>query len=126
MTDSAVAPSAPSRTLAQRAPDLAVWGLLLILLMVSFHPVEMHNASKLFTNSQNMREFGAELMHPDFTQWRLYVSKMWLTVQIAIWGTFLAVFIAVQFGLACRATSRPWAPAAHAAASTAAFGAACV
>jgi phosphonate transport system permease protein len=103
----AVVPDAPSRSLAQRAPDLLVWGGLLVLLMVSFHPVEMHNASKLFTNSQNMREFGSELLHPDFTQWRLYVSKMWLTVQIAIWGTFLAVFIAVPFGLACARNVSP-------------------
>jgi phosphonate transport system permease protein len=100
-------PDAPTRSLVQRAPDLLVWGIVLILLLVAFKPVEMHNISKLFTNSANMREFGADLLNPDFTQWRLYVSKMWLTVQIAMWGTFLAIFLAVPFGLACARNVAP-------------------
>ena len=34
---------------------------------------------------------------------------MWLTIQIAMWGTALAVVIAVPFGLACaRNVSPPW------------------
>jgi hypothetical protein len=61
-------------------------------LLISFHPVEMGNATKLFTNSENMRQFGAEFLKPDWTDWKTYVAKMWLTVQIAMWGTFLAVF----------------------------------
>src|SRR6201999_1231096 len=65
--------------------------------------------TKLFTNSENMRQFGAELLKPDFGDWKLYVSQMWLTVQIAMWGTFLAVVIAVPFGLACaKNVSPPW------------------
>jgi phosphonate transport system permease protein len=69
----------------------------------------MHNISKLFSNSQNMRQFGSELMHPEFDNWRLYVAQMWLTIQIAMWGTALAVLIAVPFGLACaRNVAPPW------------------
>lgn len=97
----------PRRSLLQLAPDIAVWGGLAVMLMFSFHPVEMQNATKLFTNSDNMRQFGAELLRPDFTNWKLYVAKMWLTVQIAIWGTFLAVFLAVPFGLACSRNVSP-------------------
>jgi phosphonate transport system permease protein len=110
MTDVAAAiPAAPSRSLTQRAPDLFVWGGVILLLLISFQPVEMHNATKLFTNSENMRQFGAEFLKPDFTAWREYVGKMWLTVQIALWGTFLAVFLAVPFGLACaKNVSPPW------------------
>jgi phosphonate transport system permease protein len=102
-------PAAPHRSLVQQAPDLLVWGLVLVLLIVAVKPVEMGHISKLFTNSQNMREFGADLMHPNFDQWRLYVAQMWLTIQIAMWGTALAVVIAVPFGLACaRNVSPPW------------------
>ncbi|WP_293905023.1 phosphonate ABC transporter, permease protein PhnE [Phenylobacterium sp.] len=109
MSDAAAIPAAPSRTLTQRAPDVVVWGGLLLVLLFSFHPVEMQNATKLFTNSDNMRQFGAEFLKPDFTDWKVYVAKMWLTVQIAMWGTALAVILAVPFGLACaRNVSPPW------------------
>jgi phosphonate transport system permease protein len=99
----------PRRTLVERGPDILVWGGVLALLAVSFGPVDMGHVAKLFTGSQNMREFGAEFLHPDFTDWRLYVAQMWLTVQIALWGTVLAILIAVPFGLGCaRNVSPPW------------------
>ena len=100
-------PPPPHRSLLQRAPDTLVWGAVLVLLLVAYKPVEMSHVTKLFTNSQNMREYGAELLKPDFTDWRLYVEKMWLTVQIAMWGTFLAVILAVPFGLACAKNVSP-------------------
>src|SRR6185295_15215542 len=59
-------PAPPQRSLGQRAPDLLVWGLVLLLLVIAVKPVEMGHITKLFTNSQNMREFGADLMHPNF------------------------------------------------------------
>ena len=101
------APAPPKRSLAQSAPDLMVWGLVLILLIIAVKPVEMGHITKLFTNSQNMREFGADLMHPNFDQLRLYVGQMWLTIQIAMWGTALAVLIAIPFGLACARNVSP-------------------
>jgi phosphonate transport system permease protein len=97
----------PSQTLAQRAPDMVVWGGVILLLLISFAPVEMANFTKLFTNSENMRQFGQEFLKPDFTDWKLYVSKMWLTVQIALWGTVLAVILAIPFGLACSRNVAP-------------------
>lgn len=100
-------PAAPSRTLAQRAPDMLVWGAVIVLLIIAFKPVEMSNFTKLFTNSENMRLYGKELLHPDFTNIRLYIAQMWLTVQIAMWGTALAVIIAVPFGLACSRNVSP-------------------
>ena len=101
-------PPPPTRSLVQRAPDLLVWGVLLLLLMFSFHPVEMEKFGKLITNSENMRQFGSELLQPNWTDWKLYVEKMWLTVQIALWGTFLALVLAVPFGLACSRNIAPF------------------
>jgi len=107
--DTGAALRPPRRSLADRAPDVLVWGGVLALLLVSAGPVDLGNAAKLFTNSQNMREFGTAFLRPDFTEWRLYVAQMWLTVQIALWGTALAVIIAVPFGLGCaRNVSPPW------------------
>ena len=106
MTDAAVL-QPPQRSLAQRAPDMLVWGAVILLLVISFQPVEIHNATKLFTNSENMRQFAQEFLKPDFSEWRQYVSKMWLTVQIAMWGTALAILLAVPFGLACARNVSP-------------------
>lgn len=100
-------PAPPSRSLAQRVPDLLVWGAVIVLLLVAVKPVEMSHVTKLFTNSENMREYGADLLHPNFDLWRLYVAQMWLTIQIAMWGTALAVLIAVPFGLACARNISP-------------------
>jgi len=100
-------PPPPTRTMAQRTPGLLLWGGLILFLVIAFKPVEMAHVTKLFTQSQNMREFGRGFLHPDFTNWKLYVAQMWLTVQIAIWGTFLAVVIAVPFGLACARNISP-------------------
>jgi phosphonate transport system permease protein len=100
-------PPPPRRPLNQRLIDLVLWGGILLLLIVSFTPVQLQNLGRAFTNSQNMREYGAAFLRPDFSNWRLYVEQMWLTVQIALWGTLLAVLVAVPFGLAC---SRNLAP----------------
>ena len=101
-------PLPPQRSFAQRAPDILVWGGVILILMIAFKPVDMAHLPRLFSNSENMRQFGKEFLKPDFSQWRLYVAQMWLTIQIAMWGTTLAVLIAIPFGLAC---SRNVAPA---------------
>lgn len=102
-------PAAPQRSMAQRAPDILVWGGVIAILLIAFKPVDMAHLPRLFTNSENMRQFGSEFLKPDFGQWRLYVAQMWLTIQIAMWGTTLAVLIAVPFGLACaRNVSPAW------------------
>jgi len=46
-----------------------------------------------------MQELGKGFLSPDFTDWKLYVSKMWLTVQMALWGTALAILAAAPLGL---------------------------
>jgi phosphonate transport system permease protein len=109
LADTGAVPPPPRRSLAERAPDLLVWGGVLVFLAISLRPVELGHLTRLFANSQNMREFARGFLHPDFTDWRLYVAQMWLTVQMALWGTTLAVLIAVPFGLGCaRNVSPPW------------------
>jgi phosphonate transport system permease protein len=92
-------PEPPRRSLGQVAFDVLLWGGLALLLIVSFGPVEMNRLPLLFTNSGNVREFGSELLRPNFGPWRLYVAAMWLTLQMALWGTALAIVIAVPTGL---------------------------
>jgi phosphonate transport system permease protein len=56
-----------------------------------------------------MRTFGGSFLQPDFRLWADYVAAMWLTVQIALWGTFIAVALAIPLGLlASRNVTTPW------------------
>ena len=106
---SGAVPPPPVRPATQRLTDLVVWGAVAVLLVASFGPVEIKRLPLLFTNSGNMRQFGGSFLHPDFSQWRLYIAQMWLTLQIALWGTFLAIGLAVPLGLAAaKNVSPPW------------------
>jgi phosphonate transport system permease protein len=89
----------PRRPASQVAFDVLLWGGIAVMLIISFGPVEMANLPRLFSNSENMRQFGRDFMHPDFTGFGFYVAKMWETIQIAFWGTALAVIIAIPMGL---------------------------
>ncbi len=99
----------PARPLGQRLFDVIVWGGIAVLLIASVAPVEMWRLPMLFSNSENMREFARSYLHPDFSDWRDYVAQMLLTVQMALWGTFNAMLIAVPLGLAAaRNVAPPW------------------
>ena len=90
----------PARSLGDRAFDVLVWGGLAILLISGFRSVEIFRMGDLFSGGGNMRQLGAEFIRPDFSQWRLYIANMWLTIQMALWGTAFAIAIAVPLGLA--------------------------
>ena len=99
----------PKKPLSQTAFDILLWGGIALMLIISFGPVNMAKVPLLFSNSSNMQEFGRDFLHPDFTDWRLYVAKMWETIEIAFWGTFLAVVLAIPLGLlGARNISPPW------------------
>jgi phosphonate transport system permease protein len=79
--------------------DTVLWGGIALLLIISFGPVELIKLPMVFTNQQNMREFAHEFVRPDFSNFGSLVADMWLTIQIALWGTALSVFLAVPMGL---------------------------
>jgi phosphonate transport system permease protein len=77
---------------------LLVWGILLALLAVSWKGADMRPAD-LFSDGSNMVTYAASFFPPDFYEWRTYLQELLVTVQIAIWGTVLAVVCAVPLGL---------------------------
>ena len=89
----------PRRPLGQQVFDIALWGGIIILLIIAFGPAEMNKFPLLFSKSENMRQFGSGFLHPDFSDWKDLVAKMWLPIQMALWGTTLAILIAVPMGL---------------------------
>lgn len=89
----------PGRTLTHRMLPWFVWGAFAVALAASFYPAQMERAPLLFTNSENMRQFGAEFLRPDFAQLPYYSSQTLLTLQIALWGTAIAIVLGVPLGL---------------------------
>ena len=114
MTDAAAKPAVtaipnpPAKSAGAWVLDILIWGGVAALLIYSFAPVELANVTKLFSNNENTQNFARELLRPDFTNWKLFVAKMWETVQIALWGTFIAVFAAVPMGLAAARNIAPF------------------
>ncbi len=83
--------------------------IVVIALAISFGPAEMGKASLLVTDAGNMGTYLSGFLSPDFGQWQLYLREIVITVQIALWGTFLAVAAAVPFGLlAARNVAPTW------------------
>jgi phosphonate transport system permease protein len=90
----------PQRGLGERAFDVLIWGGLALLLVAGFRGAEIYKIGDLFAGSANMRQLAVQFIRPDFSEFRLYVAEMWLTIQMALWGTALAILIAVPLGLA--------------------------
>lgn len=88
-----------------RADFFTRWRNWLIFLAVvallawSWAPTEMSNSSRLITDWRNMAEFGAAFLKPNFYNWEEYLGSMIETVQIAVWGTALAVVFGVPFAI---------------------------
>ena len=99
MTDTLAELKPPTRPFAQRMFDLVLWGGILGLLVIGFHTAEISKFPLLFSNSENMRQFGSDFLRPDWSDWKLLVAQMWVTIQIALWGTALAVILAIPLGL---------------------------
>ena len=83
------------------------WALLLLLLVASWRGADMRPA-ELFRDSGNMIQYAAEFFPPNFRQWRMYVDEMVITLQIALWGTALAVVTAVPLALLASSNIVPW------------------
>jgi phosphonate transport system permease protein len=61
----------------------------------------------LYRYRGNMAAYLSGFLRPDFTFWRDYLQQTVITVQIAIWGTLLAIVGAVPCGLLSSANVAP-------------------
>lgn len=100
-------PTAPRKSAIAWAMDLLVWGGVIAVLLYSIDDVDLGNISRLFSGNESMKLFAQDLLRPDFANWKMFVAKMWETVQIALWGTFLAVFFGIPLGLAAARNMAP-------------------
>jgi phosphonate transport system permease protein len=86
---------------------LLLWGAVCALLIWAWKGADMRPMA-LLRDSGNMLKFAGDFVPPDFHEWRDYVREMIVTVQIAIWGTVLAIVFSVPFGLLSSENIVPW------------------
>lgn len=91
--------SLPARDWRRTAYRWLIGLALVFVLGWSFAPAEMYLFVNLFTDAGNMAEYASGFLSPNFHDWDYYVDEMVLTVEIAIWGTGLAVVASVPFGI---------------------------
>lgn len=83
------------------------WLGLALVLAWAWGGAEM-NPAMLWRDAGNMQTFLADFFPPDFRHWRLYLDEMLVTVQIAIWGTALAIVCSIPLGILCSENIVPW------------------
>jgi phosphonate transport system permease protein len=101
---------AKARALAQRhgITYYIGWAVFFLVLVWSWHGAEIRPMD-LIKDSGNMATYTKDFFPPSFKDWKLYVSEMLVTVQIAIWGTLLAIIFAVPLGLLSSSNVvKPW------------------
>ena len=86
--------------------SLLAWGALLGLLAMSWKGADMRPLD-LLRDSGNMAEYASSFFPPNFSQWQIYLQEMIITLQIALWGTVLAVVCAVPLALLSSANIAP-------------------
>ncbi len=89
----------PQEGLWSRSAKWVTMGVVAILLAWSWNPVEMFRWINLFTDASNMAQFASAFLKPNFRDWDIYLADMIVTVQIGIWGTFLAVVFGIPFAI---------------------------
>ncbi len=75
-----------------------VAAVLVALLIGSWEGADMRPMA-LINDSQNMAMFLADFFPPNFRDWEVYLKEMVVTIQIAVWGTFLAIVLAIPCAL---------------------------
>ncbi len=91
--------SVPRQPLWVRVRLWLIWGAILAVLAWSWAPAEMYRVVALFTDYQNMATFLEGFANPSFRYWETYLDEMIVTVQIAVWGTALAVIFGIPFAI---------------------------
>jgi phosphonate transport system permease protein len=86
---------------------LALWGALLALLAASWQGADMRPLD-LFRDAGNMAQYARGFFPPDFADWRTYASELAVTIEIALWGTALAIACSVPLALLASANITPW------------------
>ena len=86
---------------------LFTWVIVAALLVWSWQGAEMKPMT-LIRDGGNIATLLADFFPPNFTDWKLYAKEMLVTLQVAIWGTVLAVICAIPLGILSAENMVPW------------------
>ena len=89
-----------------KAGRIVTWGVLVALLALAWQGADMRPLD-LWRDGGNIGEYARGFFPPDFHDWRSYLAELLVTLQIALWGTALAVVVAVPLGLLAAANITP-------------------
>ena len=107
MTTPAVVPEPPVVPLRQKLGQLAAAVVIAAVLAWAWRGAELR-PFELFTERGNMLAYLSGFLRPDFLDWRTYLAEMVVTLQIALWGTLLALVAAVPCSLLASSNLVPW------------------
>lgn len=109
MVDSKDILSPPSATLLTRLMNLIFVLIVVGLLVVTYKNAHIGDMHKLVDKSANTAAYLKDFMRPDFEDWKLYISKIWDTLGMALWGTGFSILLAVPISFLCsRNIAPPW------------------
>ena len=97
----------PTKDKKRSALSLIGWAVLFMILATSWEGADMRPMD-LISDASNMGEYAAGFFPPNFTDWKMYVEEIWITIQIAIWGTALSVVLSVPLGIMSSDNIAPW------------------
>jgi len=85
---------------------LLIFGVLFCILGLTSSGADIRPLA-LFKDAGNMVEFASGFFPPNFHDWRDYLHEMIITIEIAVWGTALAIIFSIPLGLLCAENISP-------------------
>jgi phosphonate transport system permease protein len=107
MTIAAPSVGAPPPAPRTSTTTLVIWGVVLALLAGSWTGADMRPLD-LVRDAGNMAQYASGFFPPDFREWRHYLTELVITLQIALWGTALAIVCSVPLALLASGNLTPW------------------
>jgi len=83
------------------------WGLLIAVLAGSWKGADMRPFD-LWRDASNMASYASGFFPPDFREASHYLQELIVTLQIAVWGTALAIVFSVPLALLASSNLTPW------------------
>jgi phosphonate transport system permease protein len=97
----------PPRDLKRSLVYYLGWATAFLILAWAWEGADMRPIS-LVEYGGNMAQFAKGFFPPDFGEWRFYLSEMLITIQVAIWGTALAIICSAVLGVLSAENVVPW------------------
>jgi len=100
-------PAPPKRNPLRTAAEILGIAVFVAIMIWAWRGAEIRPVT-FITGLGNSASLASDFIPPNFHEWRYYLGEMVVTVQIALWGSFLAIICAVPLGLLAASNISPW------------------